>query len=118
VEEKEKKEREDTVNAMRAEERRVATELEKSAIAKSKQIKKEMAAEAALQAKQAAAKAKVHAEKAKAERMEMIRHLKMDTKLRDEDEIANERREGSSMSKGSKDDFQTSAKKKDDMSSF
>ncbi len=41
----------------------------------------------------------------------------MDTKLRDEDEIANERLEGSPMSKGGKDDFVAAAMKggKDDM---
>ena len=38
---------------------------------------------------------------------EMVKHLTLDTKLRDEDEIANERREGSSMNKGSKSDFLT-----------
>ena len=44
-------------------------------------------------------------ERSQVERKDMIRHLTMDMKLRDEDEIANERREGSSMSKGGKDDF-------------
>ena len=41
-------------------------------------------------------------------------------KLRDEDEIANERREGSSMSKGGKADFVSAAKTKgnDDMVDF
>ena len=55
-----------------------------------------------------------------AERVEMVKHLKMDFKLRDEDEIANERREGSSMSKGGKADFVSAAKTKgnEDMVDF
>ena len=62
----------------------------------------------------------VRYEKAQAERVEMVRHLKMDMKLRDEDEIANERREGSSMSKGGKADFVSAAKTagNDDMVGF
>ena len=48
----------------------------------------------------------------------MVRHLTIDKKLRDEDAIANERREGSSMSKGGKDEFVASAKKKEDLRSF
>ena len=59
-------------------------------------------------------------EKSQAERAEMVPHLKMDMKLRDEDEIANERREGSSMSKGGKADFVSAAKTKgnEDMVDF
>ena len=38
-------------------------------------------------------------------RDELSKHLTMDKSLRDEDEIANERREGSAMSKGGKADF-------------
>ena len=72
-----------------------------------------MAAECKKQQKDAEAKAKVRYEKAKVEREEMIKKLKMDTKLRDEDEIANERREGSSMSKGGKADFEAAAKTTD-----
>ena len=50
----------------------------------------------------------------------MVKHLKFDYKLRDEIEIANERREGSSMSKGGKADFVSAAKTKgnDDMVDF
>jgi len=48
----------------------------------------------------------------------MVRSLTLDKKLRDEDEIANERREGTSMSKGGKDDFTNSAKNKEDLSSY
>lgn len=50
----------------------------------------------------------------------MVKHLKFDYKLRDEIEIANERREGSSMSKGGKADFLAAAKTKgnDDMDEF
>jgi hypothetical protein len=88
------------------------------ATARSKQIKKEMAEETKKQAREAERLAKIRAEKAQKEREEMIRHLKMDMKLRDEDEIANERREGSSMSKGGKAAFTASAKAKEDMSGY
>ena len=71
-------------------------------------------------AREQAQKDKVRFEKAQAERAEMVKHLKMDFKLRDEDEIANERREGSSMSKGGKADFVAAAKTKgnEDMEGF
>ena len=69
-------------------------------------------------ARDAAEREKKRFERSQVERKDMIRHLTMDMKLRDEDEIANERREGSSMSKGGKDDFVDTAKKKGDMSSF
>ena len=58
-------------------------------------------ATAAKQASEAANKARERYEKALHARAENVRHLVMDTKLRDEDEIANERPE-SSMSKGGK----------------
>ena len=92
----------------------------KAEIMRSRQIKKEMAEETKKAAKDAAAKEKVRFDKAQAERVEMVRHLKMDMKLRDEDEIANERREGSSMSKGGKADFVSAAKTagNDDMVGF
>ena len=66
---------------------------------------KVLAAETQKLAKEKAAKEKIRFEKSQAERVEMVRHLKMDMKLRDEDEIANERREGTSMSKGGKDEM-------------
>ena len=87
-------------------------------VARSKDIKKQMAKETAKAAAEAAAREKVRYEKAQAERKEMVRHLMQDTKLRDEDEIANERREGSSMSKGGKADFVAAAQGKGDMSDF
>ena len=92
----------------------------KAAELRARQIKKEMAEETAKQAKAKAAAEKVRYERSQTERAEMVKHLKMDMKLRDEDEIANERREGSSMSKGSKADFVSAAKTKgnDDMVDF
>ena len=77
-----------------------------------------MAEETKKAARDAAEREKKRFERSQVERKDMIRHLTMDMKLRDEDEIANERREGSSMSKGGKDDFVDAAKKKGDMSSF
>jgi len=111
AEAKEKKEREDAANAIRAEERKKREAAQKAEISRTKQIKKEMAAETKKQSEEAARKAKVRYEKAQTERAEMVRHLTMDMRMRDEDEIANERREGSSMSKGGKSDFVASAAK-------
>ena len=92
----------------------------KAELQRKKQIKKEMAEETAKFHKDKAQTDKVRYDKAQAERVEMVRHLKMDMKLRDEDEIANERREGSSMSKGGKADFVSAAKTagNDDMVGF
>ena len=61
-----------------------------------------MAAATAKQAKADAERAAVRYEKSLKERAENVRHLMIDKRLRDEDEIANERREGSSMSKGNR----------------
>lgn len=119
AEAKEKKEREDAANAIRAEERKKRETAQKAAVSHTKQIKKEMAAETKKQQEEAARKAKVRYEKAQTERAEMVRHLTTDMRMRDEDEIANERREGSSMSKGGKADFVASAaQSKSDMSGF
>ena len=113
-----KKEREEAAIAMRKELAAKAQAAKKAEIARQKQIKKEMAEATKNAARIAAEKEKLRFERSQAERKEMIRHLTMDMKLRDEDEIANERREGSSMSKGGKDDFTDAAKKKGDMSGF
>ena len=113
VAEKEKREREEAAMTMRAEERKKAEAKAKAEAARKRQIKKEMAEETAKQARDQAQADKVRYEKAQAERAEMVRHLKMDMTLRDEDEIANERREGSSMSKGGKADFQDAMRSDD-----
>lgn len=116
---KEVKEREQAALAMREEQRKKAAMVKAAEAAKVKQIKKEMAEQTAKEKKDAAEKAKIRAEKAQIERVAMVAHLMVDTKLRDEDEIANERREGSSMSKGSKADFVDAAKAEGgDMSKF
>ena len=109
----EQKQQEAAALAMRQAQRDKAAAEKAATLTKAKQIQKEMAAECKKQQKDAEAKAKVRYEKAKVEREEMIKKLKMDTKLRDEDEIANERREGSSMSKGGKADFEAAAKTTD-----
>lgn len=119
-EEKEKREREEAAIAMRTEEKKKADAAAKAEAQRKRQIKKEMAEETAKEAREAAQREKVRYERSLAERTEMVRHLKMDMKLRDEDEIANERREGSSMSKGGKADFVSAAKTKgnEDMVDF
>lgn len=113
-----KAEREAEAKAMREEEDKKKAAAEAAALARSKQIKKEMASEAAKEAKDEAARSKSRHEKAMHERAENVKHLLMDTKLRDEDEFANERREGSSMSKGGRDEFLKAAKEEGDMSGF
>ena len=85
--------------------------MKKAELARARQIKKEMREATAKEAKDAAALAKVRADKATVERIEMVKKLKQDNKLRDEDEIANERREGSRMDRGGKADFVEAAKK-------
>ena len=50
-------------------------------------------------------RAQVRYEKSMADRAKNVERLLMDTKLRDDIEIANERPEGSSMSKGGKAEF-------------
>ena len=119
-EDKEKREREEAAITMRVEVRKKADAAAKAEAARKRQIKREMAEETAKVAKEKAQAEKVRYEKGLAERVEMVKHLKMDFKLRDEDEIANERREGSSMSKGGKADFVSAAKTKgnDDMVDF
>jgi hypothetical protein len=52
------------------------------------------------------------------DRAENVRCLLAVTRLRDEDEIANERREGSSMAKGGKSEFVAAAKADADMKGF
>jgi len=101
----EKKEHEEAVLAMRAAEKAKADAARDAAISRSKQIKKEMAAETLKQANTKMEKDKVRYGKAVAQRGENVRSLLYDMKLRDEDEIANERREGSSMAKGGKDEL-------------
>ena len=107
----EKKEREAAAGKMRAEQRAKALAEKEKAAKLDKEIQKEMKEAAEKAAKDAKAREKIRYEKGKAERDELVRKLKIDTKLRDEDEIANERREGSSMSKGGKDDFVAAAEK-------
>ena len=120
VAELEKREREEAAMLMRAEVKKKEDARTKAELQRKKQIKKEMAEETAKFHKDKAQADKVRYDKAQAERVEMVRHLKMDMKLRDEDEIANERREGSSMSKGGKADFVSAAKTagNDDMVGF
>ena len=60
---------------------------------------------AAKEASEVANKEKMRYEKSLTERAENVRKLVVETRLRSEVEIANERREGSSMSKGGKDEF-------------
>ena len=119
-EEKEKREREEAAVVMRVEERKKADAVAKTEAARKRQIKREMAEETAKAVKEKAQADKVRYEKGLAERVEMVKHLKMDFKLRDEAEFANERREGSSMSKGGKADFVSAAKTKgnEDMVDF
>ena len=76
------------------------------------------AQETSKELREEASKAKARLEKSLAERAENVKHLLLDTKLRDEDEFANERREGSSMSKGGRDDFLKAAKEEGDMTGF
>jgi len=66
-----------------------------------------MAAETGKQGKEVASKAKTRYEKSLTERAGNVRHLHLSEtqRLRSETEIANERREGSSMSAGGKDEM-------------
>ena len=112
-EEEKKREREAEAVARQAEMQKKQAEAKKKEVARSRQIKKEMAEETRKLAKEHAEKEMIRYEKAQTERAEMVRHLKMDMTLRDEDEIANERREGSSMSKGGKADFQDAMRSDD-----
>ena len=79
-------------------------------------IKKEMMQETMKEYKDEANRQKIRSEKAHAERMENVKKLMVDTRLRSEIEIANERPEGSPMSKGGRDDILKTDKKdaKDD----
>ena len=89
-----RQEREAEAIALRKAEAAAKEAQKKAQIAKAKQIKKEMAVEAKKAARVEAEKAKVRYERAQAERAEMVKRLTVDRKLRDEDEIANERRDG------------------------
>ena len=97
-----KKEREEAAKKMRDEV--TAKEAAKSATerARVKQIKKEMAIETAKAHKDEATREKIRLDKSHAERTENVKKLMTDMRLRSEIEIANERREGSPMSKGGK----------------
>ena len=90
AEQQEKEEREKAAMALRAEERAKVEALVQEERARIRVIKKEMAADTKKQKKDEEAAAKVRYEKSMAERAAMVKHLLMDTKLRDEDEIANE----------------------------
>jgi len=116
--EKEKAGREEAAIAMRKEEEAKAAAKVAADLARSKRIKKEMAAATAQEHTDNANKEKSRYEKAQNERRANVQHLMMDLKLRDEDEIANERREGSSMALGGKDAFVATAVADGDMSAF
>jgi len=85
---------------------------------RSRGTKKQMAEETKKQAAEVDKREKVRYEKGAAERKAFVEWMLMDTKLRDEDEIANERPEGSSMSKGGKTEFVNAAKNKEDLAEF
>jgi len=73
-----------------------------AAIAQSSRIKKEMRSETSKTAQDEANRAQVRYEKAMTERAENVKRHMMDTRLRDDIALANERPEGSKMSEGAK----------------
>ena len=112
---KEKKTRADDAIAMRTQQRKMAEETAAAALALSRKIKKEMAEQLRLERQLQAHRAKMRFEKGQTQYKENQHrlHLAETDRLRSEAEIANERREGTSMSKGGKKDFVDAMKKKD-----
>ncbi len=100
-----KTERDAEARALRAATMAKAEAKKAAELKKTKQIKKEMAKETAKAAKEAAEKEKARFDKSQTERVENVNRLKLETRLRSDAEIANERPDGSPMSKGGKAEF-------------
>jgi len=112
---KEKKKREDDAIAMRTQLKKKAEENAAAALALSRKIKKEMAEQTRRERQLQLQRTKIRFEKGQAQYKENQQklHLAETDRLRSEAEIANERREGTSMSAGGKKEFMEAMKKKD-----
>jgi len=109
AEEQLKKEREEAAEARRNHLLKKEADAKAAAFALSQKIKKEMAEAAKLENQRKEQKAHDRFEKAQAQRKENMKYLELreNDDLRSEAEIANERREGSSMNKGGRGDYRS-----------